>query len=256
MADRGPLQTWLQRLSRNVANASRADVADRPLTLSHVGSADDLAAEIAAAKLRLSSLGNGALAAATAPTTIRSSGLAPTYPASAAQAAPAPAPPMPAAPPVPVAPPVSLAPPVSAAPPEPAAPPKPQAPPVAMTPLPLLLEVAEPAAATPSPEPVKAPAAPKPPPPRAQTPPLPAPVVPAPATPQALRLSFVAAEERAIEARIVELRAAEEQAAQRRHEIERRLAALTPSPEASDPSKPISIRIGRLDAVQETNAGK
>jgi hypothetical protein len=210
MADQGPLLTWLQRLSHTaVGQRLNSRTADRPLTLTHIGSAEELAAEIAAAKRRL----------------------APKPPIASFDSAP------------------TLL-------------------PKAVTPAPSLDTSSE------APTRFKTPAASAPQAQAATPPAIPiidAPSTPAPGVSEPKRLSFIEAEERAIESRIAELRAAEERAAQRRLEIERRLAALTPEvtpeerpapapqtapSEAVAPSSPITIRIGRLDAVHETNAGK
>ncbi|HTV73271.1 MAG TPA: hypothetical protein VME66_06185 [Candidatus Acidoferrales bacterium] len=222
MADQGRLLTWLQRLSRNAASPRvPSGSADRPLTLSHIGSAEELAAEIAAAKQRLSS----------------NLDTSPPTPLSKA---------------IPFVPPVSPAIPMSATP-APAAPTPVTTPTVTPTVAPRPKNVAPSVAAREASPPVS------PPPPSAK-PAASNPIVSAQATPPGVteprRLSFVEAEERAIEARIVELRAIEERAAQRRLEIERRLAALTPEErpagEAQPPSSPITIKIGRLDEVQKT----
>jgi hypothetical protein len=221
MADEGRPLTWLQRLSRNaVGQRFGSRTADRPITLTHVGSAEELAAEIAAAKRRLAAsqpietiappdptpaLLSKAEAPVTLPGTISEQPTRFKNPAADAVRVVAAPPVIPVAPDIPVIP---------------------------------IIE---------------------------------APAAPARGVSEPKRLSFIEAEERALQTRVTELKAAEERAVQRRLEIERRLAALTPDETAqeipdpiagtaadagSSPGSPITIRIGRLDAVQETNAGK
>jgi hypothetical protein len=240
MADQGPPLTWLQRLSRNtVGQRFSSRIADRPLTLTHIGSPEELAAEIADAKRRLAVSQQIEQLEAPEPTpALLPKPETPETPAATAAAkesrVAATPPPIPIAPVTPVAP-AAQAKPVTVPPVAASAPVKAVAPAVRVIP------IMEDSAA-----PVQGASEPK-------------------------RLSFIEAEERALQSRVNELKAAEERAVQRRLEIERRLAALTPEPTshvaptptagtpsdaASSPGSPITIKIGRLDAVQETNAGK
>jgi hypothetical protein len=249
MADQGPPLTWLQRLSRNtVGQRFSSRIADRPLTLTHIGSPEELAAEIADAKRRLAVSQQIEQLEAPEPTPALlpkpETPETPETPAATAAAresrVAATPPPIPIAPVTPVTPVTPVAPAAQAKPvtvPPVAA----SAPVKAVAPAVRVIPIMEDSAA-----PVQGASEPK-------------------------RLSFIEAEERALQSRVNELKAAEERAVQRRLEIERRLAALTPEPTshvaptptagtpsdaASSPGSPITIKIGRLDAVQETNAGK
>ncbi|HWZ91390.1 MAG TPA: hypothetical protein VNW92_21155 [Polyangiaceae bacterium] len=227
MADQGPPLTWLQRLSRNAAGQRFGSrTADRPLTLTHVGSAEELAAEIAAAKLRLAANQPIEPIAAPEPAPVLLS--KPNVPETLREAA--------SEKPTRFKKPALEEPRAAAA--------TPVIPVVAVTAVIPVIPVI----------PIKE-----------------APASAADGVAEPKRLSFIEAEERALQTRVAELKAAEERAVQRRLEIERRLAALTPEETlqetqaptagtavdaASSPSSPITIKIGRLDAVQETNAGK